>query len=609
MKTAFKFKRGAGQIIAFLILFVVFGSIAGVVFIFINQDRATAPQAATRDMYKWPFDKNSPWNMPIGSSAQLAPADLGNICGQGIQTGCSGPKQYFSETEWVYMDPTAPVVTLYDNNGWPAKCGGGTQVSQVRIRNGARIPGGSSSYFPNNTGGAISASNPEEVQEYFASCRDGDSSIFAYGAYCKLNLKGSGVGSYCSHGGSGLSAVGGSLRQWEFAAGTPIRHALKVTLPAATLSGNISGQSAICDNGYRWPAITADSGWNAGTDNKSRYSGQNPDVCMGSLLAIPQSVNCDTLVSQDLSKRICAAMRDYGAYIVDIHPTDSYWRPYTVNIEGGFDDPVDDNDMYKLFPQLHVVKNNGQSSIGGGGTPRVPLAPDFGETIPSAAPTTAPTVAPTSTPSPLPTQQPIVSTSIEGEAMKINSGYVNSSGNIFNDSSASGGKGLSLLSNGNASGTVNAGFNTVKVKARADLCFGAPTMNVKVDGKTVMTRSVSSTSWGDISVGGLNYGAGNHTIAVEFTNDSNPGSCDRNLRIDKVSVETASAGANRCDFNGDGRLSSADQGLLANAYGKAPAGSANSKYDLNGEGNVNSADQGILAQGISKYPTKTQYCY
>ena len=34
----------------------------------------------------------------------------------------------------------------------------------------------------------------------------------------------------------------------------------------------------------------------------------------------------------------------------------------------------------KLFAALHVVDNNGPDSIGGGGTPRVPLAPPFADT-------------------------------------------------------------------------------------------------------------------------------------------------------------------------------------------------------------------------------------
>jgi hypothetical protein len=34
-------------------------------------------------------------------------------------------------------------------------------------------------------------------------------------------------------------------------------------------------------------------------------------------------------------------------------------------------------DLDRIFGNLHVVANNGRDSIGGGGTPRQPLAPPF----------------------------------------------------------------------------------------------------------------------------------------------------------------------------------------------------------------------------------------
>src|SRR3546814_16737187 len=69
----------------------------------------------------------------------------------------------------LYLDPNAPIVNLQDNNGWPASCGGGSTVQTIRVRNGARIPGGSSSYYPNNTGGALLASDSNMIREFFRS--------------------------------------------------------------------------------------------------------------------------------------------------------------------------------------------------------------------------------------------------------------------------------------------------------------------------------------------------------------------------------------------------------------------------------------------------------
>jgi hypothetical protein len=311
--------------------------------------------------------------MPIGSGAQYTAANLNMICGTSAQGGCAAPSYYFSEEEFVYLDPNAPLVTMFDNSAWPASCGGGGSVGQVRIPNGARIPGGGGGHFPNNTGGALLSDN-NTIREYFAACRNSDSGIYVNAPLCQHTLTGNGgIGSFCGHGGSGLSAVGGTIRQWELAAGTPIRHALKMTLPAASLSGNIGGQAAVCDNGYRWPAIAADSGWDGGST--SRYSGQVAPMCMGSLLALPPSTPCNT--GSESTRRVCAALRDYGAYVVDIHPTTSSWRPLTLNVEAGALN-VNSSEMLSLLQGMQVVTNNSSSAVGGGGTPRVPLAPPLG---------------------------------------------------------------------------------------------------------------------------------------------------------------------------------------------------------------------------------------
>ena len=42
-------------------------------------------------------------------------------------------------------------------------------------------------------------------------------------------------------------------------------------------------------------------------------------------------------------------------------------------------------DLIKLFQVLHIVANNGPDAMGGGGTPRQPLAPPFRDGEPSQA--------------------------------------------------------------------------------------------------------------------------------------------------------------------------------------------------------------------------------
>jgi endoglucanase len=84
------------------------------------------------------------------------------------------------------------------------------------------------------------------------------------------------------------------------------------------------------------------------------------------------------------------------------------------------------------------------------------------------------------------------------------------------------------------------GLQQVWVKARGDQCAGTPRMAVSVDGRTVLTRDVTASTW---TVFSASVGAadGPHTVNVAFTNDYGNASCDRNLRVDKVTLTGTSS--------------------------------------------------------------------
>lgn len=305
--------------------------------------------------------------MPIGSGATYVDANLPRT-------------NFYHEDEFVLLNPGAPLRTLRDNGAWPATCGGGSVEGQIRVPDGYLIEEGNSSYMPNNAAGGIQ-SDGRTIQEFlYASRCSGTGDIFTGLTLCSHDIYGNGgIGQYCAHGGSGLSSVGGSLRVWEVNSSAPIAHALKVTMPSYLLSN--------CSSGYRWPAIAADSSFND-SGSWQYYAGSNCNLRMGALLAIPPSLNCDTLVAAALARRICKAMQDYGAYVVDVHPSwnagcqcpRTDWRPMTINGEIGTGDATTavGSQLLTLFENLHVVSNNSSSSVGGGGTPRVPLAPPIG---------------------------------------------------------------------------------------------------------------------------------------------------------------------------------------------------------------------------------------
>ncbi len=129
--------------------------------------------------------------------------------------------------------------------------------------------------------------------------------------------------------------------------------------------------------------------------------------------------------------------------------------------------------------------------------------------------------------------------SFEGETMSLPSG----SGTIFSDSAASGGKGLLIKSNATASKEVTTTkADRLVVRARGDQCKGAPRMVVRVGSTQVLSTLISNTSWTDHTVS-ITPVSGAQTVHVSFINDHRTSTCDRNLRVDKVSFVSSTTSA------------------------------------------------------------------
>jgi len=304
--------------------------------------------------------------MPIGSGATYVDANLQ-----------SAP--YYHEDEFPILMQQGPLRPVMENGIWPASCGGGTQEAQARIPDGYLVEPGGGGYYPNNAAGVLLEDGRTVLEFQYAARCSGTGPMYAGAVRCSLDIYGSGIGCFAAHGGSGLSGVGGSLRVWEVNGTGAIAHALKLTMPSHTLSN--------CNNGYRWPAIASDSGFDE-TSSSQYYAGSNCNLRMGSLLAVPPSVNCNTLVSSTLGRRLCKTFQDYGAYVVDVHPSwntgcqcpRTDWRPLTINGEIGTGEVLYtiDDQIITIFQELQVVSNNASGTVGGGGTPRAPLAPPIG---------------------------------------------------------------------------------------------------------------------------------------------------------------------------------------------------------------------------------------
>jgi hypothetical protein len=200
----------------------------------------------------------------------------------------------------------------------------------------------------------------------------------------------SGDGRNGAHGGSRLGTLGGAIRLGEMRpGGSGPHHALKINLFSGMELNNCT-QLADC---FRWPAYTADS--SATTTYGAIHN--NPNVKMGALLAIPPSVNINNIgLETEPGRQIAWTLQNYGAYDVDTtggaafsisaedgyhgSKPDEFFADYGLSMNarvGHNQDSGWSRDLQRIRPLLHVVDNNSPTSVGGGGTPRQPLAPPF----------------------------------------------------------------------------------------------------------------------------------------------------------------------------------------------------------------------------------------
>lgn len=337
--------------------------------------------ATTRDPLKWPFSQTSIWNMPIGSDAKYIHAHIEKAMDAGMTI----------DEDYIVMSPDTPLMDIAQNfAGWDKtkdRCPvQGEKLFSAPIPQSFIVSPETWDGTTPNAGLAVLMPDKRTIKhtQPFAHCTASQPGTSQY-VFEDVDIYSDGL--YGSHGGSGLSAIGGTLRLGEL---TPtsgaIHHAMKV---------NIFGRKNIYydteTKGYRWPAKRAD-GYAANNYYKDRTSEIVKACRMGALLALPIKMKLDSLGFETQPARILAeAFQHYGAYLVD----DTAWDVYAIitewSPEGRFDEEFKKNwgfsmkvsdkntpwgrDMERIFMNLHVVDNNSATTKGGGGKPLVPLAP------------------------------------------------------------------------------------------------------------------------------------------------------------------------------------------------------------------------------------------
>ena len=322
-----------------------------------------------RNAWLWPFAQDSIWNTPIGSEAQYVPS--------GLRTA----REVIVDTNYLFKVPAgAPERPIYENPDWSDRCYGSKDQGSW-VRNPRRtLPISNDMIVPNdgaNNASAFLLPDGKTLVQMNPLCRDkADGPV--YGELLEeLDIHSQGVQG--GHGGSGMSSIGGTIRKGELLTDAPIRHALKITLHAKEFVAYNNDGS----RGYRWPAFRADGYANAGT-----YGGSTPALELGALLALKPNLTSEGLgIKTVIGKKIFKAFQDYGAYLVD----DSYCSCHNITAEQGVEEELKAtygygmnggkgdffNDVNRIWSALSVVDNNGPNRKGGGGTPRVALAPAF----------------------------------------------------------------------------------------------------------------------------------------------------------------------------------------------------------------------------------------
>jgi hypothetical protein len=336
-----------------------------------------AETAACRDARTWPFLSTSIWNTPIGSGAVFHNPGI-------FRAPFPLPDNFFSDDDYFIVATSDDPPTPWYNQGWWGDRPGLTHCN-ITGRFVGNIP------FPtnvtvtkggNNAAALLQPDNHTIINtQPLYRCTPGSPvlSLMLTGMGAKDDIV-FGNGTWGAHGGSGLSSIGGTIRLGELLPDTPpIRHALKLQLYAFNYYYDQRP-------GYVWPALYCD-GYAFDPKYPAHYSGNDIYLSPGSLLAIPSNitVNVTTVPAQ----KLLFALQNYGGYLCD----DTYGNRGTINTEHGVTDefkaaygypftsrPTGPGaawyaDMLALFQSLHVVINNSNRTVGGGGTPLQPTPP------------------------------------------------------------------------------------------------------------------------------------------------------------------------------------------------------------------------------------------
>lgn len=402
------------------------------------------PVQPLRDPLKWPHPSDSMWNMPIGQSANLVPLNFAfnyTETGDTIQS-IEAARIFIEEENILGLDPDAPLQFIQEHDaGWTGAIRCASRTGSNLVGNGT-VPAAmmekpiatgwttDPDYIgsrPNMSGALVYRDGPDlklfetqplhictdgvAVSQFINHTMVGDSLITGgYGAHPDrplddfdppfddpANLDSWGQGG--SHGGSFMTAFGGTIRLGELVQGGEIPHALKIVCDTGVYCSQTAGI------GHRWPALRADGGDGAAYGNLAASWGRpTPPAAakMGMLLTVPADFGTEGLRTEP-GRILARAVQRYGAYLVDgnhgaVRPYELQWQVERSN-EGRFHDEFFAEFGYRAFHKngpdgspspaqldwrldvgeiaeaFHIVDDNMFDNVGGAGARRWTMAP------------------------------------------------------------------------------------------------------------------------------------------------------------------------------------------------------------------------------------------
>lgn len=269
-----------------------------------------APQPTSRDPLEQPFASWSIWNLPIGSESRYVNANLVMTSNTFVST----------DQEIILLDNSQPLTDIMKNtNSWTGNYRDRCPAQGASLGKAPLPPTFFNSQnmiqWPGNQGVAILMKDGVTIRQTQPLSHCQGSPFTAGTPFIDVNLYTDGIKG--AHGGSGLNTLGGTIRFGELMPDSkgvvlPVRHALKLNLNAAT--NYYPG--ADWKSCFRWPADGCDGYAHDGGD--TAYGGKVPQLMVGALLAIPKSVDINSLgLTTAPGKALAWTLQNYGGYICD----------------------------------------------------------------------------------------------------------------------------------------------------------------------------------------------------------------------------------------------------------------------------------------------------